>query len=44
MRPINVEILMRHSICISDSYYKPKENEVLKDYLNAVTLLSLDQK
>jgi hypothetical protein len=43
MRSINVEILMGHSIGISDSYYKPKESEVLKDYLNAVELLSLDQ-
>lgn len=43
MRPINVELLMGHSIGISDSYYKPKESEVLKDYLNAVELLSLDE-
>lgn len=43
MRPINVELLMGHSTGISDSYYRPNENELLQDYLNAiphVTLLS----
>ncbi len=44
MRPINVEILMGHSIGISDSYYKPKESEVLKDYLNAIELLTIHQE
>ncbi len=43
MRPINVEILMGHSVGISDSYYKPKEKEVLKDYLNSVELLTMNQ-
>lgn len=44
MRSINVEILMGHSIGISDSYYKPKETEVLKDYLNAIELLTIHQE
>lgn len=29
MKPINVEILMGHSIGISDSYYRPQEKEIL---------------
>lgn len=43
MRPINVEILMGHSTGISDSYYKPKETELLSDYQNAVELLTISQ-
>jgi integrase len=39
MKPINVEITMRHDIGISESYYKPAEKEVLEDYLKAADLL-----
>jgi hypothetical protein len=39
MRPINVEITMRHNIGISASYYRPTPQEVLADYKKAVTLL-----
>jgi integrase len=42
MKSINIEILMGHSIGVSDSYYKPKENEVLADYLKAVDYLTLN--
>ena len=41
MKPINVEILMGHNIGVSASYYKPKEHEVLEDYLKAVDHLSI---
>jgi integrase len=41
MRPINVEITMGHNIGVSASYYKPKEKEVLEDYLKAVDLLTI---
>jgi hypothetical protein len=41
MRPINVEILMGHNIGVSASYYRPKEHEVLKDYLNAAPHLTI---
>lgn len=41
MRPINVEILMGHNIGVSASYYKPKEHEVLQDYLNAAPYLTI---
>jgi hypothetical protein len=41
MRPINVEITMGHNIGVSASYYKPKQKEVLEDYLKAVDLLTI---
>ena len=36
MKPINVEITMGHSIGVSASYYKPKESDILEDYLHVV--------
>ena len=36
MKPINIEILMGHSVGISDSYYRATEKELLEDYLKAV--------
>lgn len=41
MKPINVEILMGHSVGVSDSYYRPKEADILEDYLRAVPLLTV---
>ena len=41
MKPINVETLMGHSTGISDSYYRPNENELLQDYLNAASELTI---
>lgn len=41
MKPINVEILMGHSVGVSDSYYRPKEGEILDDYLRAVPGLTV---
>ena len=41
MKPINVEITMGHDIGLSASYYKPKEKEVLEDYMKAVNLLTI---
>jgi hypothetical protein len=43
MKPINVETLMGHSTGISDSYYRPTENELLDDYLKAVPLLTVSE-
>ena len=43
MKPINVELLMGHSIGISDHYYRPTENELLEDYLKAEPLLSISE-
>ena len=42
MKPINVEITMGHNIGLSASYYKPKEKEVLEDYIKAVNLLTIN--
>ena len=42
MRPANVELTMGHDIGISKSYYKPTENEILNDYLQAMELLSVN--
>ena len=44
MKPINVEILMGHSVGISDSYYRPTENELLQDYLRVTDALTLSQE
>jgi integrase len=44
MKPINVEILMGHSVGISDSYYRPTENELLQDYLHVVDALTITQE
>ena len=43
MKPINIEKLLSHSIGISNSYYRPTENELLDDYLKVVDLLSIDK-
>ena len=42
MKPINVENLMGHSTGISDSYYRPTENNLLEDYLKAVDVLTIN--
>lgn len=42
MKPANVEILMGHSIGISDSYYRPSDKDILDDYLKAVDLLTIN--
>ena len=44
MRSINVAWTMGHSIGISESYYKPTEDEVLKDYLTAVDQLTISNE
>ena len=41
MKPINVEISLGHNIGVSASYYKPRESEILEDYLKAVELLTI---
>jgi integrase len=41
MKPINVEILMGHSVGISDSYYRPIEKELLQDYLRVTDALTV---
>jgi integrase len=43
MKPINVEILLSHSTGISDSYYRPIENELLEDYLCVIGQLGINE-
>jgi hypothetical protein len=42
MKPINIEILMNHSVGISDSYYRATEQELLEDYFHAIEYLSIN--
>jgi hypothetical protein len=44
MKPINIEKLLSHSIGISNSYYRPTENELLEDYLKVSDLLLIDKE
>ena len=44
MRSINIEMLMSHSIGVSNSYYKPTEDELLNDYLQAVPFLTVSDE
>jgi integrase len=44
MMPINIEILMGHSVGISDSYYRATETELLEDYLKAIDLLTINEE
>jgi integrase len=44
MMPINIEILMGHSIGISDSYYRATEKELLNDYLKAIDFLTINEE
>jgi hypothetical protein len=44
IRSINIEILMGHSIGISDSYYKITEDELLRDYLKGINLLTINEE
>jgi hypothetical protein len=44
MKRINIEKLLSHSIGISNSYYRPTENELLEDYLKVSDLLMIDKQ
>ena len=44
MKSINIEILMGHNIGVSSSYYKPKQQEVLRDYLKVVDDLTINDE
>jgi hypothetical protein len=43
MKSINIEVLMGHSIGISDSYYRITEKDLLNDYLGAVAHLTINE-
>jgi len=44
MRSINIEMLMGHSIGISNSYYRVTEDELLEDYLKAIPFLTISEE
>jgi hypothetical protein len=43
MRSINIATLMGHSLGLSDSYYRPTEEETLNDSLKAVDILTFNR-
>ncbi len=44
MKPIHIEILMKLSTGISDSYYRATEQELLEGYLKAVDFLTISNE
>ena len=44
MKPINIENLTGYSTGISDSYYRPTENDLLRDYLKCVDALTINDE
>lgn len=43
MKSINMEVLMGHSIGISDRYYRISKEDLLEDYLKAVNFLTISE-
>lgn len=43
MKPIDVETLMGHSTGISDSYYRPTENDLMGSYLSVCEALAISE-
>jgi len=44
VKPIVTELLMGHSVGISDSYYRPTEKELFEEYLKAVDALTISNE
>jgi integrase len=44
MKPTHIQILMNHSLGISDSYLRPTEGEILEEYLKAVDFLTINNR
>jgi integrase len=44
LNPEAREMLLGHSIGLSDAYYRPDENELLEEYLKAVDLLTINEE
>ena len=42
MKSINVELLLGHSIGVSNSYYRPGESDVLSDFMRAIDNLTIN--
>lgn len=43
MKPSLIEVSMGHSLGLSDSYFKPRDEEVLQEYLKAVDALTIEE-
>ena len=41
--PVNVETHLNHSTGVSDSYYRPRESELLTEYLNVADHLTVNE-
>jgi integrase len=44
IKPIVTELLMGHSVGISDSYYRPTEKDLLEEYLKAADALTISNE
>ena len=44
MKSLHVEMLMGHSIGLARNYYRPKENDILEDYLKSVPYLTINDE
>jgi hypothetical protein len=44
VNPEAKEMLLGHSIGLSDSYYRPDANEILQEYVKAVDLLTINEE
>ena len=44
MKPTHIQILMNHSLGISDSYLRPTEGEILDEYLKAEEFLTINDQ
>src|SRR5215203_4651202 len=44
MRPLNISYLMSHDTGITQHYFKPKQEELLEDYLKVIDLLTINNK
>ncbi len=44
MKSLHVEMLMGHAIGLAKNYYRPKESEILEDYLKSVPFLTINDE
>ena len=42
MKPLNISYLMSHDTGITQHYFKPKQEELLEDYLKVIDLLTIN--
>ena len=44
MKPLNISYLMSHDTGITQHYFKPKQEDLLEDYLKIIDLLTINNK